>query len=164
MTEPIFGAAIAVHRELGPGLMESVYETVLANELKHRGFRVRRQQAVKLSFAGMEFNEVFRADLIVNDTIIVELKATARFDPVFARQLLIYLRLLRLPVGLVINFGAPTIKDGVKRVINTFPASSFPRLRQRLDASMSATTSASDSHSQKYLASLRKSAAPREDF
>ena len=135
ITDQILNAAIAIHREFGPGLLESVYEAILARELELRGFSVRRQQIVSFSFAGMVFDEAFRADLIINDLCVVELKATARLEPVSARQLLTYLRLLKLPVGLVINFGAPTIKEGIKRVVNNVPASSPSRLRLNAEAS-----------------------------
>jgi GxxExxY protein len=135
ITDQILNAAIAIHREFGPGLMESVYEAILARELELRGFGVRRQQSVRFSYAGMVFDEAFRADLIVNDTVIVELKAVARMEPVFARQLLTYLRLLKMPVGIVLNFGAPKLTDGIKRVVNNFPASSPSRLRVNAGAS-----------------------------
>lgn len=162
MTDQILSAAIAIHREFGPGLMESVYEAILAHELEQRGFSVRRQQAVSLSFAGMEFAEAFRADLIVNDTLIIELKATARSDPVFARQLLTYLRLLQLLVGLVINFGAPTLKEGIKRVVNSIPANNSPRLRTHARATFRDPKPADARPHQKAVASLRESAPPRE--
>ncbi len=162
VTDQILNAAIAIHREFGPGLMESVYEAILAHELELRGFSVRRQQPVSLSFAGVEFEEAFRADLIVNDAIIIELKATARFDPVHARQLLTYLRLLRLSVGLVINFGAPTLKEGIKRVVNTFPLDNAPRLLDRTQTSFGNTGSTLSSNQHKAVASLRASAAPCE--
>ena len=97
LTASILNAAIEVHKEMGPGLLESVYEVVLAFELEARGHRVQRQQAVQVSYKGLKFDEVFRADLIVDYTVVIELKATSRHEPVFARQLLTYLRLLDLP-------------------------------------------------------------------
>jgi iron complex transport system substrate-binding protein len=121
--------AIAIHRELGPGLLESVYEAILAYELRKHGFGVRRQQHVRFRYDGMVFDEAFRADLIVEDTVVIDGKALTRLDPVCARQLLTYLRLLDLPVGLVINFGQPTLLAGVKRIVNNLPTFSHSRVR-----------------------------------
>jgi GxxExxY protein len=118
ITSAIIEAAIRIHRDLGPGLMESVYEALMAHTLRERGFRVRRQHALRLEYAGITFDEAFRADLIVEDTVIVEIKSVVRADPVFARQLLTYLRLSKLPLGLLINFGGITLREGIKRVIN----------------------------------------------
>lgn len=139
ITDQILGAAIAIHREFGPGLMESVYEAILARELELRGLSVRRQQIVRFSYAGMVFDEAFRADLIVEDVVVVELKSVSRLEPVFARQLLTYLRLLRLPVGIVLNFGASKLTEGIKRVVNNLPPSSPSRLRVNANASWHCT-------------------------
>jgi iron complex transport system substrate-binding protein len=126
MTRAILGAAIEVHRKYGPGLLESVYEALLARGLESRGFKVLRQQSVQLHDGDIRFDEAFRADIIVDGRVIIEVKSVARLEPIFARQLLTYLRLTGLPLGLVINFGAVTLMEGVKRVINTGPAAPEP--------------------------------------
>jgi len=115
----IIDEAIGIHRKYGPGLLESVYEALLARALEQRGFRVRRQHCVRLKDGDLEFEEAFRADLIIDDAVIIEIKSTTHVDPVHARQLLTYLRLTGIPLGLVINFGQPTLRQGVKRMINT---------------------------------------------
>jgi iron complex transport system substrate-binding protein len=102
--------AYHLHRELGPGLLESVYEVVLARMLERRGVRVERQKCVAFDFDGMHFNEGLRVDLLVEDCLVVELKSVETLAPVHPKQLLTYLRLLHLPLGLLINFGAPTFK------------------------------------------------------
>jgi iron complex transport system substrate-binding protein len=118
-----------MHSDLGPGLLESVYEVVLARSLHRRGFRVVRQQAMGFQYDGMSFDEGFRADLVVEDRVIVELKSLQRLAPVHAMQLLTYLRLTNLQVGLLINFGAESLRDGIQRIVNDLPASASPRLR-----------------------------------
>jgi len=114
----IVDAAFHIHRTLGPGLLESVYEVVLAHELKKRGLRVERQKPVPIEFEGIRFEEGFRADLIVEDCVIVELKSVEDLSRVHSKQLLTYLRLLDYRLGLLINFGAPLIKDGIRRIVN----------------------------------------------
>lgn len=123
VTDQILGAAVAIHTELGPGLLESVYEALLARALELRGLRCRRQQAVKLEYAGISFDEAFRADLIVEDCVIVEIKSVVRLEPVFARQLLTYLRLTSKEVGLLINFGGHSLAGQTKRVVNNYKES-----------------------------------------
>jgi GxxExxY protein len=118
LTGEIVDAAYHVHRALGPGLLESVYEQVLARALERRGLRAARQIPISFDYDGMTFDEVCRADLLVNDCVVVEVKSVERFAPVHPKQLLTYLRLLRLPVGLLINFGAPTLKEGIRRIAN----------------------------------------------
>jgi GxxExxY protein len=124
-------AALKIHRGLGPGLLESVYEVVLARELIRRGLQVERQRAVSFEFDGMLFADGLRVDLLVGGCVVVELKSVERFAPVHAKQLLTYLRLMNLPVGLLINFGAATLKEGLKRVVNDHKpaATDLPRLR-----------------------------------
>ena len=107
-----------LHRELGPGLLESVYEVVLAKMLEDDGLRVARQVAVPIEVMGMKFDEGFRADLIVEDLLLAELKSVEHLAPVHSKQVLTYLRLLNLPLGLLINFGAATFKEGIKRILN----------------------------------------------
>jgi len=118
-----------LHVEAGPGLLESVYEVVLAKMLKQRGLRVRRQVSVPIELMGLTFDEGFRADLIVHDLVLVELKSVENMAPVHGKQVLTYLRLLKMPLGLLINFGAATFKDGVKRIVNQHHDFASSRLR-----------------------------------
>ena len=128
ITGAIVDAAMQIHHKLGPGLLESVYEIVLAREVERRGFRVDRQKAVRFEYDGIVFDEGFRADLLVGNQIVVEVKSVERLAPVHGKQLLTYLRLMHLQVGLLLNFGAPLMKDGVFRVANAraSTARSFP--------------------------------------
>lgn len=107
-----------IHMELGPGLLESVYEALLAEALVQHGLAVTRQQAVPISFRGIVLPEAFRADLIVDNSLIIEVKSVERNAPVHAKQLLTYLRLMKQPLGLLMNFGCETFRDGIKRVVN----------------------------------------------
>ena len=114
----IVDAAINVHRLLGPGLLETVYECVLERELTNRGLKIRRQVSVPIVFEDLIFDEGFRADLIVEDKIVIELKSVEKMAAVHPKQVLTYIRLLDYRLGLLINFGAPLLKDGLKRIIN----------------------------------------------
>ena len=107
-----------VHRELGPGLLESVYEAVLATGLAREGFRVERQKLIPMTFEGITYTESFRLDLFIERSLIIEVKSTERNLPVYSKQLLTYLRLTEQPVGLLMNFGYPTFREGLKRVVN----------------------------------------------
>jgi GxxExxY protein len=129
ITGAIIDAAIHLHSKLGPGLMESVYEIVLAHELEHRGFRVERQKAVSFEYDSIVFEEGFRVDLLVEDQVIVELKSVERLVPVHGKQLLTYLHLMDLQVGLLINFGGATLKESLHRIVNGLSPSASPRLR-----------------------------------
>jgi GxxExxY protein len=129
ITGEIVDAAIKLHQGLGPGLLESVYEAVLARALEKRGLRVERQKPVAFEYDGMRFEEGFRVDLFVEGRVVVELKSVEQLARVHSKQLLTYLRLLNLPVGLLINFGAPTLREGLHRVVNNLPPSASPRLR-----------------------------------
>ena len=120
ITGQIVDAAFNIHSRLGPGLLETVYEVILAKELERRGFRVERQKPVPIEFDGLRFDEGFRADLVVEDAVIVELKSVENMAPVHAKQLLTHLKLLDFRVGLLINFGAAVLKDGIKRVVNDY--------------------------------------------
>ncbi len=122
-------AAFHLHKELGPGLLESVYEVVLAKVLSERGLVVQRQKPVPIVFAGCHFEEGFRADLLVNDRLLVELKSVESLQPVHGKQVLTYLRLLNFPLGLLVNFGAATFKEGVKRIVNNHTSFATSRLR-----------------------------------
>ena len=118
IAKKIVDSAYQVHRKLGPGLLESVYETVLAYELEKRGLSVKRQVQVPILYEGISFNEGFRADLIVEDKVIVELKSVETVAPVHKKQLLTYLRLADKKLGLLINFGCALIRNGITRVVN----------------------------------------------
>ena len=107
-----------LHVEAGPALLESVYEVVLAKMLTDQGLDVKRQAPVPIRLMGMTFEEGFRADLIVEGRLLIELKSIESLRPVHSKQVLTYLRLLNLPLGLLINFGAPTFKEGCKRIVN----------------------------------------------
>ncbi len=129
VTGAIVDSAIKIHVDLGPGLLESVYETVLARILERRGFRIERQKTIRFEYDGLVFDEGFRTDLIVNERVVVELKSVEKLAPVHGKQLLTYLRLMNLPVGLLINFGAATLKEGLHRIVNNLQPSASPRLR-----------------------------------
>ena len=129
ITGEIVDAAIKLHRGLGPGLLESVYEQILARELAQRGLTVERQKIVSFEFDGMFFDEGFRLDLLVENSVIVELKSVEKLAPVHSKQVLTYLRLMNLPVGLLINFGASTLIEGLHRIVNHLPEAADSKLR-----------------------------------
>jgi len=110
--------AFRLHRDLGPGLLETVYEVVLAKMLRDQGLEVERQKPILIHYAGVTFEEGFRADLIIEGIVLVELKSVENLAPVHSKQTLTYLRLLGLPLGLLINFGSATFKEGCKRIVN----------------------------------------------
>ena len=114
----IVDAAIGVHRELGPGLLESVYEAVLARELTDRGLKVERQIPIPIVWRGMRFDEGFRADIIVEGRVILELKSVESVNNAHKKQLLTYLRLTGMKLGFLLNFGAAVMKDGITRTVN----------------------------------------------
>lgn len=114
------GEAIAIHRELGPGLFESVYETVLAGRLEQRGLRVERQVVVPVTFDGHVFDAAFKIDILVEDCLVIEIKAVDHGSRAHAKQLLTYLRLLKQPVGLLLNFSGETMKEGIRRMVNDY--------------------------------------------
>jgi iron complex transport system substrate-binding protein len=117
-----------VHEGLGPGLLESVYEAVLAQSLAKRGLAVERQKPVPIRFDGLLIDEGFRADLLIEGTLLIELKSVERIAPVHGKQVLTYLRLMDLPLGLLMNFGAATFREGIKRIANNHDADPFARL------------------------------------
>lgn len=121
--------AIRVHRDLGPGLLESVYETVLAGKLASLGYRVARQMPVTIEFEGLQFPDAFRIDLLIEDCLLVEIKSVEKLHPVHGKQLLTYLRLTKQPLGLLINFGGETLKEGLKRIVNNYRPLAPSRLR-----------------------------------
>jgi GxxExxY protein len=118
IAKEIVDAAYQIHRKLGPGLLESVYETILVFDLEKRGLSVERQVPVPIVYEGISFNEGYRADLIVEKKIIIELKSVETIAPVHKKQLLTYLRLGDKRLGLLINFGSELIRDGIHRVVN----------------------------------------------
>jgi iron complex transport system substrate-binding protein len=118
ITGTVIDAAIEIHRALGPGLLESAYEELLAGELMARGLSLKRQVKVPFQWKGRPIEFGFRADLLVEDHVVVELKATDQPNPIYGRQVLTYLRLMHLPVGLLINFGSYRLTDGIQRITN----------------------------------------------
>ncbi|MGB5169319.1 MAG: GxxExxY protein [Acidimicrobiia bacterium] len=118
IAKQVMDAAFIIHRALGPGLLETVYEVILVKKLSEMGVAVERQVPVPIQFENIKFDEGFRADLIVEKKVIVELKSVERLQPIHSKQLLTYLRLTDLRLGLLINFGENLLKHGFKRVIN----------------------------------------------
>ena len=116
--DEIIRAAVQIHRELGPGLLETVYEVILARELSARGLQVRRQVSVPIKYHGIEFNEAFRADLIVEEKVIVELKSVEQINNSHKKQLLTYLRLTNKKLGYLLNFSEALMKNGIVRTVN----------------------------------------------
>lgn len=114
--------SIRIHRELGPGLLESVYETVLAGSLARQGLKVDRQMPVDIHFDGLAFESAFRMDMMVEDQLVVEIKSVERLVNLHAKQLLTYLRLSGRTVGLLLNFSGETMKEGIRRVVNNHPS------------------------------------------
>lgn len=114
----VLDAAFRIHRSLGPGLLESVYEVLLAHELKKNGLSVERQKPIMIRYDGLVFEEGFRADLIVESRVIVELKSVDALAAVHAKQVLTQLRVSGLKLGLLINFGEAQLKNGIKRLVN----------------------------------------------
>ncbi|MBI1804478.1 MAG: GxxExxY protein [Ignavibacteriae bacterium] len=121
IAKEIVDAAYNIHIILGPGLLESVYESVLSYELEKRDLRVTRQQGIPLVYEKMKFDEGFRADIVVENKVIIELKSVELVAPVHKKQLLTYLRLADKRLGLLINFGEALMKDGITRIVNQLP-------------------------------------------
>jgi len=117
----VLDAAFRVHTQLGPGLLESVYETVMAYELAKAGVAVRRQMPIPIRYGDLNFDEGFRADLLAGDCVVVELKSVEALAPVHGKQVLTQLRLSGHRLGLLINFGQVHLKDGIKRIANGLP-------------------------------------------
>ena len=129
ITEDVIDVALRVHRELGPGLLESVYETVLAGKLVGMGYVVERQKPIDIEFEGQRFPAAFRIDLLVDDRLLIEIKCAEGLSKAHLKQLHTYLRLTRQPVGLLINFAGATLKEGLRRVVNDYNPSASSRLR-----------------------------------
>jgi GxxExxY protein len=120
ITAAIIDTSIDIHRKLGPGLLESVYRKILAYELRKRGFEVVEEMPIPVDWEGVRLDLGFRADLMVNNRVIVELKSCEAIHPVYKKQLLTHLKITKKQVGLLINFGEELLKDGVHRIVNNF--------------------------------------------
>ena len=114
----ILDCAFAIHKELGNGLYESVYEVVLAYELRQIGLNVKRQVSIPIKYKGIKFDEGFKADIIVNDKVIIELKSVERTIPAHKKQVITYLKLTNLKLGYLLNFGDALLKNGITRLLN----------------------------------------------
>ena len=114
----VVNCSVTLHQSLGPGLLETVYEAVLAKQLEKCGLTVERQKSIPIKFNGLTFEEGFRADLIVNNLVILELKSIEKIQPVHKKQLLTYLKLTNIKLGYLLNFGDELMKNGITRVIN----------------------------------------------
>src|SRR5690348_2413196 len=121
LTRAVIGAAIEVHRTLGPGLLESAYEACLARELELRGIPHERQRPLPLTYKGEELDCGYRIDLLVADSLVVEIKSVEQMQPIFEAQLLTYLRLGGWQIGLLMNFNVPVLKDGIMRRVLSLP-------------------------------------------
>ena len=118
LTQHIIGAAIRVHREFGPGLLESTYAACLNMELRARKLRIESQVALPVVYHGLRLDVGYRIDMIVEDSVVVEIKAVESLAPIHRAQVLTYLKLKRCPVGLLLNFNVPVLKDGIVRIVN----------------------------------------------
>ncbi len=116
----VVDCAVNLHKELGPGLLESVYEVLLAHELEERGLDIKRQVTIPVTYKGIIFEEGFRADIIINNKVILELKSVEKIAKVHSKQVLTYLKLTKLKLGYLLNFGEPLMKNGIKRLINGY--------------------------------------------
>lgn len=126
---------LQVHKDLGPGLLESAYETVLAHVFEKKGLFVERQVIVPIQYEGLIIDQGFRADLIVEKSLVIELKSVERIAPVHAKQLLTYLRFLNMPVGLLMNFSADKFTDGLRRIVNNHGDTTGSKLRMHRQSS-----------------------------
>jgi GxxExxY protein len=120
---------LRIHKALGPGLLESVYETVLATWLEREGLKIERQRQISFEFDGLVFKDAFRIDILVEDRLIIEVKSVETLTKVHGKQLLTYLRLMQQPLGLLMNFGGATFKDGLRRIVNDHQNFASSRLR-----------------------------------
>jgi GxxExxY protein len=118
ISKQVVDASLKIHRALGPGLLESVYEAVLAHELKERGLEVVRQAPIGIRYEGVVLDEAFRADLLVNGKVVVELKSIEKLGAVHSKQVLTYLKVGGFKLGLLLNFGSTFLRDGIERLIN----------------------------------------------
>ena len=114
----VVNCAVRLHKDLGPGLLESVYEVILAKQLQTAGMKVKVQVPIPIEFEGMRFSEAFRADIIVEDRVILELKSVEKITRAHRKQVLTYLKLTGMKLGFILNFGAATMREGIARIIN----------------------------------------------
>jgi len=124
ITESVLGAAIEVHKTLGPGLLESVYEECLALEFKSRGLDFQRQLSLPIEYKGCTVNAAYRIDFLVKQSVILEIKAVEKLEPIHEAQILTYLKLLKIDRGLLINFNVPLLKNGIKRMVLNYQQTS----------------------------------------
>ena len=120
---------LRIHRDLGPGLLESVYEQVLAASLTRHGLKIERQKPISFTFEGMQFADGFRIDLLVEGQLIIEIKSVETLSKMHGKQMLTYLRSMQQPVGLLMNFGGATFKEGIRRIVNNHTSFASSRLR-----------------------------------
>ena len=120
LTSKVVGESIRIHRELGPGLLESVYEAVLTASLQRAGYRASRQVPIAIDYDGLRLEGAFRIDILVEETLVIEIKSVDQLTKLHAKQLLTYLRLMRQPVGLLLNFSGLTMKEGIRRLVNNY--------------------------------------------
>jgi len=147
ITGAVLDAAIKIHSAFGPGMLESVYEKMLVSELTKRGFAVESQKDISFEYGGTYFKDAFRIDLLVDGKVVVELKSTEKNIPVYHKQVKTYLKVMNLPIGLLVNFGLATLKEGFARIVNNLDPS-----QSNLRVNMQETA----------INSLRHSASPRE--
>jgi GxxExxY protein len=121
VTQQIIGGAIDIHRELGPGLLESTYQGCLVYELLQRGLAVEREKAIRVKYKDVRIDCGYRIDLLVQNVVVVELKAVEKLEPIHAAQMLTYLKLSGYRVGLLINFNVPVLREGLRRFVHGFP-------------------------------------------
>jgi GxxExxY protein len=121
IAKAVVDVAYKIHTTLGPGLLETVYQVVLAHELRKRGYHVQREKSISFNYEDITFEEGFRADLVVDDSVIIELKSVEHISPAHKKQLLTYLRLTGMRLGLLINFAEELIKNGITRMVNNLP-------------------------------------------
>lgn len=129
ITSEVIRLAIQIHRDLGPGLLESVYDAILGRLLERDGLRIQRHPRLRFTYEGITFTRGLEPDFVVEDRVIVELKSVERISRAHPKIVHTYLRLSGLPVGLLINFGAPTLREGLHRIVNDLEPSASPRLR-----------------------------------
>ncbi len=120
LTYGVIEHGLRLHREVGPGLLETVYEQVLADRLAQHGHKIDRQQPVSVTIDGKTYPDAFRFDLLVDDCLLLEIKSIEKLGPIHIKQTLTYLRMMNLPVGLILNFGCETLKQGIRQVLNDY--------------------------------------------
>ena len=129
ITSEVIRLPIQIHRDLGPGLLESVYDSILAGLLHREGLRFARHPRLRFTYEGLTFGRGLEPDFVVEERVIVELKSVEKLAPAHPKAVLTYLKLTGLPVGLLINFGAPTLREGLHQIVNDLHPSASPRLR-----------------------------------